>query len=571
MLRNNDFNEIYNSENKTKNYNNSKYQKVSTSSNIINQYKKLKQSNYLNSDPKLSKTISNYAPNFFNNDKQIITPGLFNKKFYKKKISNNFNFNKNKNKTRTKHMSINNNIVEEKNKIKNNIYNEDTDHSSMETIKKILYNTDFKEEEEAKEQKKEINNENTIDTNKVEKLDKKLNNLFKSTRLSGTFKENKLFNNNYNSLKNEDDINENNFSPLLNNIDFFNIHNTIEKKDNKKNIFNTINKNFTTTKFSSINSMKLLNTDYDYDYDLFENKYNTINNANEDKDILSYHIKNLPKNINYNNNNKYRVRKINTNINININNNNNNKFIDEFKSINYTNRHPRIESEDLSSFKDNNINFDEYFYMKQKIEELTEEINNKNILINEYSNLAKQSKLKFEQLMQHNNEKIKEIEEESKKQNAQLNIKIKDLEKEKKDMIDKDKENQKYISFLEMILFDDNNTDNKKENEVNNINQKFEEILQIKVNDIKKLKKELQDMNDENEKLKNIISKFKSFRNTRLKSMTIDNINFGMEEIIGEEKKLKKDKNDSSINLNQNIKNKYNDIFNSLNGQILDE
>ena len=85
MIRNNDFSEIYNSENNNKYYNNSRCQKISTSSNIINQYKKFKQSSYLNSGPKLSKTTSIYTPNFFNNDKQIFIPGLFTKNFYKKK------------------------------------------------------------------------------------------------------------------------------------------------------------------------------------------------------------------------------------------------------------------------------------------------------------------------------------------------------------------------------------------------------------------------------------------------------------------------------------------------------
>ena len=63
MLRNQYFKASLNLNNKIKNLDKEKYD--STSTNILNEYKKLKESDCLNSDIKLSKTTSIYTKNIF--------------------------------------------------------------------------------------------------------------------------------------------------------------------------------------------------------------------------------------------------------------------------------------------------------------------------------------------------------------------------------------------------------------------------------------------------------------------------------------------------------------------------
>jgi hypothetical protein len=515
-------------------------------------------------------------------------------KYYKKKINNNFYIH---NKSRPKSIQINSNIsnkiIDAKNDNKNIIPNDDTDHnSSMETIKNILYNTEINDEN------KEVKNNNITND---DKNNKKLPGLFKSTKIEEMPDEKVLFPNHFKKINIR--RNERNISPLFKTDDNDSIQNENIRgsKNIRKNIYNKINKNLTFhTKYGTLNSMKIIanNNNYDYDNDIFDIKYNTINDdfkkISEEKDdllISNDRIPYLKSRINSNNNN-YRVRKINNNINININNNNNNKIDNQINNINYTSRFSSIDNNSVFCLKDqNNLNFDNCVYLKQKIKELTEEINNKNILINEYSTLAKQSKSKFEQLIEHNKKRISEIEEEAKKQNNILNLKINNLEKEKQDLLKKEKENQKYISFLEMLLFDDNKNNNindkkdennDKKNENNdkkdeNNDKNFEEILQIKVNDIKKLQKELENKNEENEKLKNIIIKIKknqTFRADRAVSNPRKNI-IEIENRI--KKEIKSDKRDNNnkddndkkkmhISLNQNIGCK-----NLLNGLNLNE
>jgi hypothetical protein len=69
------------------------------------------------------------------------------------------------------------------------------------------------------------------------------------------------------------------------------------------------------------------NNNYDYDNDILDIKYNTINDdfkkISEEKDDMLFSNDRVPYlKSRINNNNNYRVRKINNNINININNNN---------------------------------------------------------------------------------------------------------------------------------------------------------------------------------------------------------------------------------------------------------
>ena len=573
MLRNQYFKASLNLNNKIKNLDKEKYD--STSTNILNEYKKLKESDCFNSDIKLSNTASIYTKNIFNNNRKTPIDGVAStQKYYKKKINNNFYIH---NKSRPKSIQINSNIsnkiIDAKNDNKNIIPNDDTDHnSSMETIKNILYNTEINDEH------KEVKNNNITND---DKNNKKLPGLFKSTKIEEMPDEKVLFPNHFKKINIR--RNERNISPLFKTDDNDSIQNENirESKNIRKNIYNKINKNLTFhTKYGTLNSMKIIanNNNYDYDNDIFDIKYNTINDdfkkISEEKDdllISNDRIPYLKSRINSNNNN-YRVRKINNNINININNNNNNKIDNQINNINYTSRFTNIDNDSIFCMKDqNNLNFDNCVYLKQKIKELTEEINNKNILINEYSTLAKQSKSKFEQLIEHNKKRISEMEEEAKKQNNILNLKINNLEKEKQDLLKKEKENQKYISFLEMLLFDDNKNNNINDKKDENCDKNFEEILQIKVNDIKKLQKELENKNEENEKLKNIIIKIKknqTFRADRAVSNPRKNI-IEIENKI--KKELKSDNNNKNgnnkkkmhISLNQNIGCK--NLLNGLN------
>ena len=564
-LRNNCFKASLNLDNKIKFLDKEKYDSAST--NILNEYKKLKESDF-NSDIKLSKTTSIYTKNISNKNRKTPIDGVSStQKYYKKKINNNFYIhNKSRPKSIQMNSNISNKIIDIKNDNKNIIPNDDddTDHnSSMETIKNILYNTDFKDE--SKSTKNNIQNEDNNDNGK------KMPELFKSTKIEEIPDEKILFPKHFKKINIR--RNDRNISPLFKTDDNNSVQNENIRgsKNIKKNIFNKINKNLTFhTKFGALNSMKIItnNNNYDYDNDIFDIKYNTITDdfkkIGEEKEDINDRIPYIKGRIN-NNSNNYRVRKINNNINININNNNNNKIDNQINNINYTSRFSNIEHNSIFCLKDqNNLNFDNYLYLKQKIKELTEEINNKNILINEYSTLAKQSKSKFEQLIEHNKKRISEIEEETKKQNNILNLKINNLEKEKQDLLKKEKENQKYISFLEMLLFDDNKNNNINDKKDENSDKNFEEILQIKVNDIKKLQKDLENKNEENEKLKNIIVKLKNnqtFRAERAVSNPRKNIIEIENRIKNEIIKVNNNKDDNDkkkmhISLNQNIGSK---------------
>ena len=582
MLRNQYINTAFSSESQSNYFDKQQLDNISTSANIINEYKKFKKSNCFNSDIKLSKTTSIYTKNTSNKEKIPVPTSIFpTKKYFKKKVNYNFYIH-NKSRAKSNQLSniSNNNIIEEKSENKNIIFSDDTDHnSSMETIKNILYNTECIKDERSEEKNK-----------KEEKVENNIPDLIQSDKLNENEDDNDndmldekiLFPKIFKKINNRKSCKEN--SRIFKNIDdeFVNKENNIENiegKENRKNLVNKINKNLTfQTKYATLNSMKKIKNEnnYDYDYDIFDNKYNTINDEFRnmlDEKEANYNGKVFKnKNIINGKNNNYSVKKINNNINININNNNNNKIDNQINNINYTSRYQNMGTEHLFDLKErNNFDYEEYFSMKQKIKELTEEINNKNILINEYSTLAKESKSKFEQLIEHNKKKISELKEEAKKQNNQLNTKINNLEKEKQDLLNKDKENQKYISFLEMLLFDDNKNNNINDKKDENNDKNFEEILQIKVSDIKKLQKELENKNEEIEKLKKIIVKLKNnqiFRADRAISNPRKNIIEIENKIKKELKSDNNNKNDNNkkkmhISLNQNIGCK--NLLNGLN------
>ena len=142
ILRNNNFFNYYfnttkNSNTKLKKPDKVKYD-ISTASNIIKEYKKLSKSKFVKSELSLNKINPLYKRNTtINKGEQSNTEAIlpFNNKIWiKKKLKSNLFDNHNK----TKNITSNN--------TNNNFYNDDTSHSSMETIKKILYSTDSKKE-----------------------------------------------------------------------------------------------------------------------------------------------------------------------------------------------------------------------------------------------------------------------------------------------------------------------------------------------------------------------------------------------------------------------------------------
>ena len=558
MLRNNNyFNTSNNPKNKIDDLNKIKYD-ISTTSNIINEYKKLSKRKFLNSDVQLNKINSIYNRNkTISKEKESLTSGFFpnNKKFKKKLRANIYN-------NYLKKINEDDNIQpnDQRNiqaKTNNNFYNDDTDHSSMETIKKILYSTDSK---------KEVNKDS-------------INNLIKSSQINNIPNLNDIFNN-YKIIKEKDG----NISPLTlhkNNTNNNNINNYRYKKnlkqdnDNKtidKNLLNQINKKLSIkAKKVALKSMNFLKTNNNYDYD-FENN-NSINISDEFKDIIEEKEINKHKNnniYNNNNNNNYTVRKIHNNINININNNkadNNNLE----SNNNYTTRYNNIDidsnflnfSDENEHNNNNNEKNDDIFYLKEKIKELTEEINNKNILINEYPNLAKKSKIKFEQLIIHNKKNMEQMQKENKKQSMLYKSKINNIEKEKQNILNKYMENKQYTEFLENLLFNQNNSE-KSDNNNNDENKKIknlEKIIKKLMSEISVIKLELETKNKDNEKLKNIIIKYKENKNYRAISNPRKNINI-IEKLI-EARSTSKNNNKMKIKeLSSNIEPKTKKYYN---------
>ena len=266
-------------------------------------------------------------------------------------------------------------------------------------------------------------------------------------------------------------------------------------------------------------------------------------------------------NIYQNNKNNYNVRKINNNIYININNNKTDK-----KKLNNNNKNyiKRYNSGDLDSnflnisgIKNDTDDLDnnDIFYLKEKIRELTEEINNKNILINEYSNLTRKSKIKFEQLMMYNTRKMEQIQKEAKKQSMLYRAKIINIDKEKKNILNKYLENKQYTEFLEGLLFNGTSPDNNgNSNDENKKIKNLENIIKNLMTNVSVMKVELDKKNKDNERLKNMIIKYKDNKNFRAISNPRKNINImeQMKDVHSKSKNFNMSKNkELSSNLDE--------------------
>ena len=470
---------------------------ISATRNMINEYKKFTQSKLMNSDIKLNKTNSLYRNNILNTKLKESHQNLSNNKLLKDKRINDNN--------------IKNNISNIPNDLsdKNNI-NDESDHSSMETIKKILYSTDSK---------RDVKKENRL-------------NLLRSTQLNVQPNLRDIFN--YKTIYNKKEQKNVTHTPIQvhnNKIGFnylkkLNIPNT--------NIFNKINKklNLNNNNREALNSMKSLKTNNNYDFDNKDNTMNIIdefNNIIEEKsDLNSNNNKFLNKD------NKFSIRTNQNNLNININNNNTDKkninlYDNKISNIYYSSRYNNeikngflydldSNNNDNNIIDDNNNDIDDtndIFSLKEKIKDLTNEIKNKNKLINEYSNLARKSKIKFEQLIINNKKHIEEIKKQTKKQNMFYKSKIINIEKEKKNLLNKYLENKKYIGFLENILYENINLNNSGNFDESNKVKNLEQIIKKLMNDISNMKIELKNKNKDNQKLKNILIKYKNSKNYR--------------------------------------------------------
>ena len=536
----NNYNTSKNREKKKISLNKMKYN-ISTGSNISNDYQNFTQERFLNTNIKPNKINT-----IFNNKNNIINHG---KKTIQNKISlNKFNFNEKKLKINSNiyNNTINDNIsyINLDNKKDNDIiYNDDTDHSSMETIKKILDNAENK-----KNVKKNRNN----------------NNFIRSTQISGLPSLKDMLNNfnipNGNKNGNLTPLKEITITNGIENNYFKKINYINKHRSTNENIFKKINNEFMPYKRKEgLNSMKLLKASNNNDnINISENKNekfkldsinNMLNNYNYLSKKLYNNMNNLNKNKNIveNNNNKIfpnQKNYLSRNNNIDINNS-----LEDLNNINIknnlTNKDNINEKDktDNESISNNNIN-NNVVYLKAKIKILTEEIKHKNAVIREYSILAGNSKIKFEQLIDHNNKIIQKIKTESNKQLMLYKNKILSLEKERQNILNKYTENKKYSEFLENLIFEKENlneSDKKSNTNLDKSNKikKLEYIIKKLVNDIANMRTDIKNKNEDNDKLRNIIFRFKKSIN----SATYKTINNSDKNIL------------TNFNLNNNLNN----------------
>ena len=575
----NNYNTSKNREKKKISLNKMKYN-ISTGSNISNDYQNFTQERFLNTNIKPNKINT-----IFNNKNNIINHG---KKTIQNKISlNKFNFNEKKLKINSNiyNNTINDNIsyINLDNKKDNDIiYNDDTDHSSMETIKKILDNAENK-----KNVKKNRNN----------------NNFIRSTQISGLPSLKDILNNfnipNGNKNGNLTPLKEITITNGIENNYFKKINYINKHRSTNENIFKKINNEFMPYKRKEgLNSMKLLKASNNNDnINISENKNekfkldsinNMLNNYNYLSKKLYNNMNNLNKNKNIveNNNNKIfpnQKNYLSRNNNIDINNS-----LEDLNNINIknnlTNKDNINEKDktDNESISNNNIN-NNVVYLKAKIKILTEEIKHKNAVIREYSILAGNSKIKFEQLIDHNNKIIQKIKTESNKQLMLYKNKILSLEKERQNILNKYTENKKYSEFLENLIFEKENlneSDKKSNTNLDKSNKikKLEYIIKKLVNDIANMRTDIKNKNEDNDKLRNIIFRFKKSINSATYK-TINNsdknilTNFNLNnnanniELSKYEKLLKKIGEDNMKNkgkISKNLSQKSNMILNSV-------
>ena len=567
----NNYNTSKNREKKKISLNKMKYN-ISTGSNIINDNLNYTQERFMNTNIELNKINT-----IFNNKNNLIN---HSKKSNQNRISlNKKNFNEKQMNSNIYNNTIKDNIsyINLDNKKDNDIiYNDDTDRSSMETIKKILISTDNK-----KKVKKNKNNNNFIRSTQISGLPS-LKDMLNNFKISTGNK-----NGNLTPLKEINITNEiaNNYFKKINFIN--------KNRSTNENIFKKINNEFKPYKRrEGLNSMKLIKDSINNDnINISENKndnfkVDSINNMLNNYNNL---VKKLYNNIDKDSKNKNSVENYNTKIfpnkqnYLSRNNNIDTKDLSNLKiSYKLTNKDNNNEKNktDNENIINNSIN-NNVIYLKAKIKILTEEIKHKNAVIREYSILAGNSKIKFEQLIDHNNKIIDNIKRESKKKLMLYKNKILSLEKEKQNIFNKYNENKKYSEFLENLFFekenlnelDKNNTNLDKNNQI----KKLEFIIKKLMNDIANMRADIKNKNEDNDKLRNIIYRFKrSINSANYKTMNnsgkniLTNFNLNNNgntiELSKYEKLLKKMGEDNMKNkkISKNFSQKSNLILNKV-------
>ena len=577
----NNYNTSKNREKKKISLNNMKYN-ISTGPNIINGNLNFTQERLLNTNKKLNKinTIFNNKNNLINcikkpNQNRIsLNKNNFNEKkiirnVYNNNIKDNFSYININNKKDNNDNNDNNDII----------YNDDTDRSSMETIKKILYSTDNK-----KKVKKNRNN----------------NNFIRSTQLSGLPSLKDMLNNfnisTGNKIGNLTPLKEINIPNEIDNNYFKKINFINKNRSINENIFKRINNEFKPyRRKEASNSMKLIKTSINNDnINISENKkekYN-INSINNMLNNYNNLVKKLYNNMENDNKNKNSVENYNSKIfpnkknylsrNSNIGINQNLEDLNNIKISNNQTNKDNINDKDKTdneNITNNSIN-NNVVYLKARIKILTEEIKHKNAVIREYSILAGNSKIKFEQLIEHNNKIIENIKRESKKQIMIYKNTILSLEKEKQNILNKYTENKKYSEFLENLFFEKENLNELDKNnganlDKNNQIKKLEYIIKKLMNDIANMRTDIKNKNEDNDKLRNIIFRFKknlnsasykTMNNSGKNILTNFNLNSNVNtiELSKYEKLLKKmgEENLKNKKISKNLSQKSNMIIN---------
>ena len=577
----NNYNTSKNREKKKISLNNMKYN-ISTGPNIINGNLNFTQERLLNTNKKLNKinTIFNNKNNLINCSKKpnqnriSLNKNNFNEKkiirnVYNNNIKDNFSYININNKKDNNDNNDNNDII----------YNDDTDRSSMETIKKILYSTDNK-----KKVKKNRNN----------------NNFIRSTQLSGLPSLKDMLNNfnisTGNKIGNLTPLKEINIPNEIDNNYFKKINFINKNRSINENIFKRINNEFKPyRRKEASNSMKYIKTSINNDnINISENKkekYN-INSINNMLNNYNNLVKKLYNNMENDNKNKNSVENYNSKIfpnkknylsrNSNIGINQNLEDLNNIKISNNQTNKDNINDKDKTdneNITNNSIN-NNVVYLKARIKILTEEIKHKNAVIREYSILAGNSKIKFEQLIEHNNKIIENIKRESKKQIMIYKNTILSLEKEKQNILNKYTENKKYSEFLENLFFEKENLNELDKNnganlDKNNQIKKLEYIIKKLMNDIANMRTDIKNKNEDNDKLRNIIFRFKknlnsasykTMNNSGKNILTNFNLNSNVNtiELSKYEKLLKKmgEENLKNKKISKNLSQKSNMIIN---------
>ena len=396
-----------------------------------------------------------------------------------------------------------------------------------------------------------------------------------------------------NNISKKDNICNNNINNIIKKININEPNGITNITKSEPNLYK--NRNSINNTISKINNNKLDKLDEDFG-----------NISEIKKSDLSFEEQNINPEFNIDYCNKEKNDKFNNNIINPINN--------IYNKLNYTkegfigkknekqkimNEYPEIINNKIyKNFSDYQILKNENILLKKEIKKLNIEIKEKNDLIDEFTELVKQSKIKFEKLMLKNKIKIEEIENNNINKIAQLSATIKKLEYENNILTQKNKnlinnlnKYQKYTKSIEQKI---SNTQRKTYNinkfnispNMNNIKSQNLITTRDKSNIILNTRIDRRQHNhsclfEKNEKnIHNIVTKFTNYTSTlqknRNSNINKENLDRNSISKIEVESNLRKNKalfRDLSANIEKRmnreiIRRKGNSfrIMNTLNG-----